>query len=64
MKYNLIDAINICLFIVLIILIINKINKIENFTSILCNESCEGNYDCSEEMWCDNKKKSCCKKII
>lgn len=59
MKYNFIDAINICLFILLIILIINKINKIENFTNI-CRGQCDGDYDCSSNLFCDMKKKSCC----
>ena len=60
MKYNLIDAINICLFIVLIILIINKINKIENFVTTSCKEYCEGDYECSEDMWCDIENNKCC----
>ena len=36
MKYNLLDTINIMLFIILIILIINKINNFENFNNVLC----------------------------
>jgi len=62
MKYNLIDTINIFLFIVLIILIINKINKIENFNTI-CREKCKGDHDCSSDFRCDLKKRSCCKKL-
>lgn len=62
MKYNLLDAINIFLFIVLIILIINKINKIENFGSF-CREKCEADYECSSDFRCNLEKKSCCKDI-
>lgn len=58
MKYNLLDAINIFLFIILIVLIINKINKLENFTQ-LCAGKCSKNYECNIGFKCNNK--SCCK---
>ena len=62
MKYSLLDAINIFLFIVLIILIINKINKIEKFDT-LCRGKCDGNHECSSTFFCDDLKKSCCKRV-
>ena len=62
MKYKLLDAINIFLFIVLIILLINKINKIENFASI-CREKCQGDHECSSDFRCNLEKQSCCKDI-
>lgn len=62
MKYNLLDGINIFLFIVLIILIINKINKIENF-SYICSGKCIEDYQCSSDLYCNMEKNSCCKNI-
>lgn len=64
MKYNLLDAINIFLFIVLIIVIINKINNFENFNNVLCGGICAKNHECSLGFECNDQIKSCCKKII
>lgn len=63
MKYNLLDAINIFLFIILIIVIINKINNFENFNNILCAGICNTRHECSVGFECDIKKKKCCKQI-
>lgn len=64
MKYNLLDTINIMLFIILIILIINKINNFENFNNVLCGGKCNNDHECSQGLKCNNEKKSCCKKLI
>lgn len=63
MKYNLLDAINIFLFIILIIVIINKINNFENFNNIICGGICNTQHECSIGFDCDRQKRSCCKKI-
>lgn len=57
MKYNIIDCVNIFLFIIVIILIINKINKIETFN--LCGSNCNHDHECEIDFKC--KKKKCCK---
>jgi len=64
MKYNLLDAINIMLFIILIILIINKINSFENFNNVVCGGRCTNDHECSQGFKCYKEKKSCCKKLI
>lgn len=63
MKYNLLDAINIFLFIILIIVIINKINNFENFNNVLCGGICSTDHECSIDFKCNRQKKSCCKNI-
>ena len=59
MKYNIIDLINIFLFIILIIVLINKITSIENFKN--CGSYCNNDYTCDLGFYCDYNINKCCK---
>ena len=58
MNYNIIDFINIFLFIIIIIIIINKINTHESFNAKNCGGECINDYQCDGDFKCENLQ--CC----